>query len=90
MPAQYTLKTLPTPRDPRVKISERPSERVAVVVFSGLTSETKLAEQEELLRRWVHARSLEPDGPIVIARYNDPFTPWFLRRNEVLVEIAGD
>lgn len=89
MPSQYTLDTLPTPKDPRVKLSERPSERVAVVVFSGFTSESNLSSQEALLKRWVEARSLQLDGPIVIARYNDPFTfPWN-RRNELIVKVRS-
>ena len=37
---------------------------------------------------WIDAQGLTPTGPVEFAYYNDPFTPWFLRRNEVLVEVA--
>jgi hypothetical protein len=32
-------------------------------------------------------RQLEPVGPAVWARYDAPFKPWFLRRNEILYPI---
>jgi hypothetical protein len=36
------------------------------------------------------ARGLTPEGPAVYAYYNDPFTPGFLRRNEVMIDIATE
>ncbi len=58
--------------------------------FSGRWLEESVKAEETALLNAVRAGGHEPVGRVVLARYNDPFTPWFLRRNEVLVEIAGE
>ncbi|MEY3746527.1 MAG: hypothetical protein RIQ76_1068 [Pseudomonadota bacterium] len=44
MPKQFTKETLPIPNNPEVKIIEVPSEKYAVITFSGLVREKKYAE----------------------------------------------
>jgi len=87
MPSGYSLDALPAPATPEVRLREIPAQRRAAVRFSGSTTDTVLAEQEGALRAWMAARGLTAAGPAVYAYYNDPFTPGFLRRNEVLVDI---
>jgi len=48
-----------------------------------------LREQEVLLRERIKARGLIARGDPVLARYNPPFTPWFMRRNEVSIPVAA-
>jgi len=87
MPSKYTLDTLPQPNDKRVKLSEHPGEQVAVIVFSGRVTDESRARHEALLLSWLKEEGLTPEGPISVARYNDPFTlPWN-RRNELLVKV---
>ena len=87
MPSKYTLETLPTPKDERVKLSEQAGDQVAAIVFSGIASESNLTRHEALLRAWIKEEGLRADGPMVIARYNDPFTlPWN-RRNELIIPV---
>jgi hypothetical protein len=87
MPSQYTLATLPAPRDPRVTFVEVPGVDRAVVTFSWLTSDDRVAAQTAALRSWLRARGLVERGPPVLARYNDPFTlPWN-RTNEVWIDV---
>ncbi len=90
MERKYSEASLPVPLDPRVEIERIPSRLVAARRFSGRWLEDNVQEAEAQLLNSVRAQGLEPVGRVVLARYNDPFTPWFLRRNEVLVEIAGD
>lgn len=87
MPAEYTIDTLPEPLDSRVVLRELPPYRAAVIRYSGFWSEKNYREHLEALEGWVAESALEPRGEPVWARYNAPFTPWFLRRNEILIPV---
>ena len=87
MPADYTLDTLPEPLDSRVELRELPPYRAAVIRYSGFWSENNYREHLEALRTWLKNSDLEERGEPVWARYNAPFTPWFLRRNEILIPV---
>ena len=87
MERKYTLETLPKPEDPRIRIVERPARTMAVRRYSGTWSEANYLEHRSALLAALEAAGLEPTGPPVWARYNAPVTPWFMRRNEVMVEV---
>jgi hypothetical protein len=88
MPSGYTLASLPTPKDERVVFEEVPARMLAVVRFSWLTTQARMDDHTESLRRWVEARGLRAVGDPVVARYDDPFTlPWN-RQNEIWLEVA--
>lgn len=87
MPAGYTRATLPQPTDPRVIIREVPARLMAARRYSGTWSESRYREQESILVEAVAQARLRNAGPPVFARYNSPFTPWFLRRNEVVQDV---
>ncbi len=85
MPKQYSKDTLPVPNNPEVKIIDVPSEKFAVITFSGLVREKKYAEMLNLLNEEMKKRNIEPKGPAILARYNPPWTLPFLRRNELMI-----
>jgi effector-binding domain-containing protein len=87
MPASYTLETLPAPTDSTVKLRLIPACRMAVVRYSGRWSQEHYSRYEAELKKWVSENGLKILGEPVWARYNAPFTPWFLRRNEILIPI---
>lgn len=87
MPSSYTLETLPTPEDPKVTLRQVPARRMATVRYSGFWSEKNYIRYKLELESWIHGKGLTIVGDPVWARYNPPFTPWFLRRNEILVPI---
>jgi hypothetical protein len=87
MPAQYTRETLPEPKDPRVRIRERPERLMAALRYSGRWTESNYRKHEKQLLDAVSAAGLTVVGEPVYARYNSPFSLWFLRRNEVMVEV---
>ena len=89
MPAKYTLDTLPRPTDPRIRLRAEDGRLVAARRYSGRWTRARYAKEEERLMQAVAAAGLEVTGPPVYARYNPPWMPWFLRRNEVLVEVAA-
>ncbi len=88
MPVGYTMASLPPPADPAVRLVEYPARRMAVVKFSGLAGEERMqAKQRELMDRIAKA-GLSALGDPAFAFYDPPWTLPFLRRNEVMVEIA--
>jgi hypothetical protein len=89
MPAQYTLETLPQPLDERVVLREEAAHRIAAVRYGGTWSRSRYQAQLERLRAWLDSRGLAAEGEPVWARYNPPFVPWFLRRNEILLRLAA-
>lgn len=87
MPADAKREGWPEPENPSVRLQEIPARRMAVVRYSGFWSDKRYVEHESMLRAWMAAQGLEPAGDAVWARYNPPFTPWFLRRNEVMIPV---
>jgi len=88
MPAAYTLDTLPTPNDSKVQLMLLPPARFAAVTFSGLARENDVALRTAELNVYIKSQALQAVGPPALARYNPPWTPWFMRRNEVLVAVT--
>ena len=87
MPKEYRLDSLPKPNNPKVNIIEIPTEKYAVIVFSGLVRESSYAEKVELLSNYLKRNNYTQQGAIKIARYNPPWTLPFLRKNELMVRI---
>lgn len=88
MPASYTLETLPEPDDPKVTLRQVPARRMAAVRYSGFWSEKGYLQHKIELESWIHRMGFTIVGDPIWARYNPPFMPWFLRRNEILIPIA--
>ena len=87
MPKKYTLETLPEPKDTRVKLVKAPGRLMAAVRYSGTWSEAGYEKNKALLEDFIQRRGLTRTGAAVWARYDPPFMPWFLRRNEVLIPV---
>ncbi len=83
LPKGVSLATAPEPNDPRVQLREEPANSRAVIRYSGTWSQANYDEHLALLRATLDAASVATQGEPVLARYNAPFTPWFLRRNEI-------
>lgn len=88
VPSEYTIDTVPQPTDPAVTLRPVPARTLAAVRFSGTWSERRFSDREAALRQWLEERGMEPTGPAIVARYDPPFKPWFLRRNEILLPVA--
>ncbi len=87
MPQSYTLGSLPKPNDPAVVLRQVPAQKMAVVRYSGTWSEKNYARHKQELESWMHEAGMTSSGPEMWARFNAPFTPWFLRRNEIQVPV---
>lgn len=89
MPASFTLETTPEPKDPSVSIREVPARLIAAVRYSGSWNEKGYRRNLEKLQDWMVNNRLTPLGEPIWARYDPPYMPWFLRRNEILLPVAS-
>ncbi len=87
MPEGSTMANLPAPNDPNVALIEQPGARYAVVRFSGLNTEAALTEKTTDLTGFIAKAGLKAKAAPVYAFYDPPWTPPFMRRNEVLIAI---
>lgn len=87
MPAQYTMDNIPQPNDQRVLLKMIPARLVAAVTYSGTWSRSRYEKNRVFLENMLAEKALKPAGEYIFARYNPPFMPWFLRRNEVLLPV---
>jgi hypothetical protein len=88
MPSTYTMETIPQPTDDSVVIRQIPAYRAAAIRYSGFWSEKKYQEHLEKLNKWIDSNDYERLGEPVWARYDAPFKPWFMRRNEILIPVG--
>lgn len=87
MPSSYTLETLPKPLDGKVKLKKEEGKVVAAYKYSGTWSRNRFEKMKSKLLSILESKKIKPVSKPVFARYNAPFMPWFLRRNEILVDV---
>jgi hypothetical protein len=88
MPSAYSLQALPVPNDARVRLRTIAPARFAALRFSGLAQPGDVETKSNELLAMVQSHRLRAVGALTLAQYNPPWTLWFLRRNEVMVEVA--
>lgn len=84
MPSEYTLEELPEPDDPRITLRQVPARTFAALKYSGSWSQGNYQKHLALLLDALRSEGYEAIGEPIWARYDAPFKPWFLRRNEIL------
>ena len=89
LPAAMTEETAPEPTDPEVRIRTVPPSLAAVTRYSGRWSQDSYERHCADLLMAVEAEGLTVVGTPRFARFDPPFKPWFLRRNEVIVDVEG-
>ena len=89
MPSQYTLATIPKPKNSAVNLREVPSKRYAVLKYSGFNFQSKVQSKTQEAIEWVAKRNLQVIGQPQLSRYDPPWTLPMLRRNEVMIEISN-
>jgi hypothetical protein len=89
MPAGKTRDQVPDPLDPQVRIETVPERDIAVIRFSGYASQNDVDAASSRLQNGLANASIKIAGTPFLMRYNPPWTPGFLRRNEVGIEIQG-
>ncbi len=87
MPEEFTMDTIPEPLDDRIVIAEVPERTLAVTRFSGRASYRDIQKHFDELVAALNGSGLTAKGGPFLMRYNSPFMPGFLRRNEIGVQI---
>ena len=87
MPSDYTTDSLPIPNDSRVAISEVGPQLLAAIRYGGRWSSSAYERHLATLTETLEAAGRTVVGEPIWARYDPPWTPWFRRRNEVLIAI---
>ncbi len=83
MPSEYTLATLPRPKDDHIRLVPIAGNRQVTLRFSGLAGESVLAAKEGELRSWARGQAFTVKAGPFYYFYDPPWTlPWN-RRNEV-------
>lgn len=90
MPSPYDKTSLPSPNSDDVQIEIRSGGLFAAVSYTGSWAQDKYESQKARLLDWVRSKGWKTVETPVFARYNSPFTLWFMRRNEVLVRIERE
>ncbi len=87
LPATMTEQTAPEPTNPDVVIRTVPPSLAAATRYSGRSSRASYERHLESLGEAIRTEGLEPVGAPRLARFDPPFKPWFLRHNEVIIDV---
>jgi hypothetical protein len=85
MPSGDKTAPVPKPTDARVTVRRIAAGRFAVLRFSGGRNAEKEVEVERRLKAWMEVERLPAKPPPVFGYFDPPWTPAFLRRNEVML-----
>jgi SOUL heme-binding protein len=88
MPSQYTMETLPKPKNSAVTLKQVEGQRVLAIRFSGAADDQMLKDKTALLTAEIGKRGLAPLADATYAFYDPPWTLGFLRRNEVMIAVG--
>ncbi|WP_436935554.1 SOUL family heme-binding protein [Halovenus marina] len=90
LPAEYDTETAPEPTEPGVRLVIEPAKTVAVDRFSWYAPDRRVTRRSQKLLSRLEQEGIEPLGESYLLRYNDPWTPPFMRRNEVAVDVRAE
>lgn len=77
----------PTPDGQEIEFTAVPARKLATLTFSWLTPQSRVEKKTGKLLEILNTNDIETKGQPFLMRYNDPWTPPFLRRNEIAIEV---
>ncbi len=89
LPGGKAVSDYPLPDDANVTLREIPEHLAIAAQWSGRWTYSAVQQHTDALRAVIRQQGLVEQGPPVWARYDPPWKPWFLRRNEVLIDVRG-
>lgn len=88
MPRSYSLETLPKPNNPDITIKKIAERRMAAVRFGGYATEGRANRKIKELKTALKRDGIAMTGEAQVAQYNPPWTPPWMRRNEILIPVG--
>jgi hypothetical protein len=88
MPTKYSISNVPKPNNPQVIIEELPEATLAVIRFKGYAGVKDVEKYKAELLKVLSEQKIKTEGEPVLMRYNSPFAPGFIRRNEVGAKVS--
>jgi DNA gyrase inhibitor GyrI len=88
MPNDMEFDITPKPTNDNVTIERIPAQKMAAIRFSGRSTDDNIAKHEQELLQYMTDNNIDYIPEPTYAFYNPPWTPWFMRRNEVLFKIV--
>ena len=89
MPSQYTLASIPKPKNSAVRLKEIPSKYFAVLRYTGFNTVARVETKTQETLAWAQQKNLKVIGTPQLSRYDPPWTLPMFRRNEIMVEISA-
>jgi len=90
MPVKFSIDDLPKPNDQTLKVKQVPKRQLAVITFSGKVDSKVINEKKRLLNEWIKDKKWIITGKMELARYDPPYIPYFMRHNELMIEVKND
>jgi hypothetical protein len=87
LPSEYTMKTVPKPVNPLIRLHQVTKHRAVAIVFSGRSGEDIIRTNTLVLNNWIKDNKLIQNGRPLLARYDPPWKPGFMRKNEVIINV---
>jgi len=90
MPSKYSLDQLPPTIQNEILLAKVPSRLMAVISFNGVANDLLLGKKLSELKNWVSQSQFElpRESKPIYAYYNDPSTPGFFRKNEIMLSLG--
>ncbi len=87
LPEEYRSQKTPTPLNRKISIKKLNQKAFAVIQFSGFFTINNFQKHTDKLKKWIKSKGYQVLSEPIFAGYDPPFTLFFLKRNEVLIEI---
>jgi hypothetical protein len=87
MPNDMDFENTPKPTNENIQIERIPDQKKAAIQFSGFWSDDNIAKHEQALIAYLEKNNIDYIPQPTYAFYNGPWTPWFMRHNEILFNL---
>ncbi len=89
LPSALSQESAPTPNGQPIEFTTVAPRQVATLKFSWLTNSDRVEKKTAELLAALRERGIQTQGEPFLMRYNDPWTPPFMRRNEIGVVVEN-